>query len=124
EAVAEDGKMDQTQAVIVRTFDEDKFLGAARGMRGTRQRVAAGKRVDQARLADIGAAGKRHFHARHRRQGFDRGRGPDELPLAGEEFSALFDQLRIGFGGHAKIPAPSSWPGLSRPSTSSSITNT
>jgi hypothetical protein len=33
----------------------------------------------------------------------DRGRGPDEAPVAGEQFSALFDQLRIGFGGHRRV---------------------
>src|SRR5450432_889658 len=71
-------------------------------MRGPRKRVAPGQRVDQARLADIGAAGKGHFHARHWRQRFDRRRSPEELPVAGEKFSPLFDQLRIGFGGHAK----------------------
>jgi hypothetical protein len=72
-------------------------------MRGARQRVAAGERIDQARFADIGAAGERHLHARHRRQRLDRGRGPDELPVTGEEFSALFDQLRIDVSVHAKI---------------------
>ena len=79
--VAIAGHVDQPQSCIVRAVEEDQFLGAARRMRGARQRVAAGQRIDQARFADIGAAGKRHFHARHRRQRFDRGRGPDELSI-------------------------------------------
>ena len=101
--VAIAGHVDQPQSCFVGAVEEDQLLGAARRMRGARQRVAAGERIDQARFADIGAAGKRHLHARHRRQRLDRGRGPDELPVAGEEFSPLFDQLRIGFGGHAKV---------------------
>ena len=46
-------------------------------------------------------AGERDLHARHRRQRFDRGRGPDELPVAGEQFSALLDQVSdAAHGGH------------------------
>src|SRR5439155_26495636 len=85
-------------------FEEDQFLGTAWRMRGTRQRVAAGQRVDQAGFADVGTAGKGDLHARDRRQCFDRGRGPEELPVAGEQLSPLFDQLRIDGGGHAKVP--------------------
>ena len=107
--VAIAGHVDQPKPCLVRAVEEDQFLGAARRMRGARQRVAAGQRIDQARFADIGAAGERHFHARHRRQRLDRGRGPDELPVAGEELSPLFDQLRIDFGGHAKVLRCSSW---------------
>ena len=87
--VAVAGHVDQPQAVLVRPFEEDQFLGAARRVRGARQRVAAGQRVDQAGLADIGAAGKGDLQPRHRRQRLDRGRGPDELPVAGEQLSAL-----------------------------------
>ncbi len=43
--------------------EKDQFLGAARRVRGARQRAPAGKRVDQARFADIGAAGKCDFQA-------------------------------------------------------------
>ena len=71
--------------------EEDQLLGAAGRMRGARQRLAPGERVDQARLADIGAAGERDLDAAHRRQRFDRGRGPDELPVAGEQLAAGFD---------------------------------
>ena len=60
--------------------------GAARRMRGAGQRVAAGERIDQARFADIGAAGKCHLHARDRRQRFDRGRSPDEFQSPAKSF--------------------------------------
>ena len=55
--------------------EEDQLLGAARRVRGARQRLAAGQRVDQARLADIGAAGKGDLDAAHRRQRVDRAGG-------------------------------------------------
>ena len=52
------GHVDQPQLGLVGALEEDQLLGAARRVRGARQRVAAGQRVDQARLADIGAAGE------------------------------------------------------------------
>src|SRR6202012_2773069 len=42
----------------------------------------------------------------------------EKLPVAGEQFSPLFDQVGLEVGGHAKAFCPPSWPGLSRPSTS------
>src|SRR5205823_2038062 len=102
--VAVTGHIDQPEAGIAGALEEDQLLGTARRMRGPRQRVAAGQRVDQAGFADIGTAGKCDLQARNRRQGLDRGRGPEELPVAGEQLSPLFDQLRIDVGGHAKAP--------------------
>src|SRR6185369_8483318 len=44
--------------------------------------------------------------ARHRRQRLDRGRRPDEPPVAGEQLSSLFDQPAIDVRGHAKALTP------------------
>src|SRR5205085_11631667 len=59
-----------------------------------------GQCVDQARLADIGAAGKRDLEAGHRRQRVDGGGRPDEFPVAGEDAAALLDQVRITLPAH------------------------
>src|SRR5215472_382200 len=115
--VAIAGHVDQTQAGFVRPFEKYQLLGPAGRMRSARQVVAAGQRIDEGGLADIGAACEGDLDGTHRWQRLDRGRGPCELPVAGEEDPALLDQLRIAINGHANI-SYSSWPGLSRPSTS------
>ena len=71
--------------------EEDQFLGAAGRARGARQLLAAGERVDQARLADIGAAGERDLGAAHRRQRYGRAGGGDKVPVAGEQLAAGLD---------------------------------
>ena len=65
--------------------EEDQLLGAAGRARGARQRLAAGERVDQARLADIGAAGEGDLDAARARQRGLRAGGGGELPVAGEQ---------------------------------------
>src|SRR6266568_8671196 len=48
-----------------RPGEKDQLLRAARRMRGARERAPPGERVDQARLADIGAAGNGNLDAAH-----------------------------------------------------------
>jgi len=64
-------------------------------------------------IADVGAAGKRHFQAGSGGRVLDRGEPRNELPVAGKQFAALLDQLRIGFkrscegfsiGGRRRLP--------------------
>ena len=92
--------VDQPKARSVGALEEDQFLGAAGRVRGPRQIVAAGQCVDEARFADIGAAGERDLHARHRRQRFNRRRSPEELPIAGEQLSPLLDHVSVDGDGH------------------------
>ena len=79
------------QHEVSRPGEEDQLLGAARRVRGAGQRVAAGERVDQARLADIGAADERDLDAAHLRQRRDRACRRQELPVGGEQPPAAFD---------------------------------
>ena len=99
--IAVAGHVDEPQVAALRAVEEDQFLGAAGCVRGPRQAVAAGQRVDEAGLADIGASGEGDLEALHRRQRFDRRRCPDEAPVAGEQLSAAFHQVIVGVGGHA-----------------------
>ena len=80
-----------TMLRLVAAGEEDQFLRAAGRARDARQLLAAGERVDQARFADIGAAGEGDLDAAHRRQRGGRpGRG-DKLPVAGEQTPAGLD---------------------------------
>ena len=67
-------------------------------MRGARQSIAVGQRIDKAGFADIGAARKGDFHALHRRQGIELGGGPCEIGLARKNLAARFDQSRGQIG--------------------------
>ena len=79
---------------LLRALEEDQLLGPARRVRGARQRVAAGERVDEARLADIGAARERDLDALHARQAVERSGGGREVPRHCEQAAAGSD-----FGG-------------------------
>src|SRR5262249_61691735 len=70
--------------------EKDQLLGAARRMRGARERAPSGERVDQARLADVGAAGNGDLDAAHARQRRGRSGGGGELPIAREQLAAGF----------------------------------
>ena len=98
--------VDDVEAVAA--GEEDQLLRAARRVRGARQRLAAGERVDQARLADIGAAGEGDLDAAHRRQRRRRAGGGNEVPLAGEQPPAGLDFLtgEVGcvHGRHVAVP--------------------
>ena len=52
--------------------EEVELLGAARRVRGAGQRVAPGERVDEARLADVGAPREGDLHRAHGRQAVER----------------------------------------------------
>src|SRR5439155_16355003 len=58
---------------------------ASRRVRGAGQRLAAGERVDEARLADVGAPGEGDLQAVHARQRFDRGGGGEKIPILAEQ---------------------------------------
>src|SRR5262249_1496955 len=62
--------------------------------RGTRQRAAAGQRIDQARLADIGAAGESDFRKRDRRQRLERGGAGDKHARPAEQLARRPDLVR------------------------------
>src|SRR5829696_3999937 len=68
-----------------------QLLRAPRCVRGARKRIASAQRIDQARLADVGAAGERDLGALHRRQPLERAGSGDELPLAREQLAAGLD---------------------------------
>ncbi len=82
--------------------EEDQLLSAAGRARGARQGLAAGQCVDQARFADIGAAGKGDLDATHRRQRDVRTGGGDKVPIAGEQLAAGLDFV-AGEVGHRSI---------------------
>src|SRR5262245_9244855 len=73
-----------------RPGEKDQLLRAARRMRGAREGAPPGKRVDQARLADIGAAGNGNLDTAHARQRRGRSSGGGELPIAREQLAAGF----------------------------------
>ena len=94
---------------------EDQFLRAAGRMRGARQRLAAGQRIDQARLADIGAAGEGDLDALAAAAAW-RAR-----PAAQTNCQSRGEQLAPGLdlgGGDSRIPSAGQWsrscPALSR----------
>ena len=102
--IAIPGHVDQGE--LRRRGEEDQLLRAARRVRRARERASPGERIDQARLADIGASGKGDLHAAHRRQRFDRPRGPGKLPVAREQLAAGFGfraREGGGKGGHLVV---------------------
>ncbi len=78
------------QRELRRSAEKDQLLRAARRMRGARERAPSGKRVDQARLADIGAPGNGDLDAAHARQRHGRAGGGGELPVARKQLAAGF----------------------------------
>ena len=74
-------------------IEEINLLGPARRMAGAGQRLAAGQRIDEARLADIRAAGEGDFGQIVRRQAINLDRAQYEPALLREEAPARFDVL-------------------------------
>ena len=66
-------------------IEEIDLLRASWRMGDAGQSVMAGERVDQARLADIGAPGEGDLRQARRRQGLGRGGAGDEAAFPGEE---------------------------------------
>src|SRR5207237_10296795 len=77
-----------------RAAEEDQLLGAPRRVRDARKRAPAGQGIDQARFADIGAAGNGDLDAAHKRQRLERARGGRELPIAREQLAPGLDFRR------------------------------
>src|SRR5262249_45212812 len=75
-------------------LEENQLLGAARRMRRARERLAPGQRIDQARLADVGASGERDLDTFFSRQARKRGCGKHEPPFAREHQATVFDLFR------------------------------
>src|SRR6185312_2133235 len=85
-------QVDQEQAGA--EVEEVDLPRVTRARRGARQRAAAGQRVDQARLADIGAAGEGDLGQRARDQRVERGCAGDELARTGEQLARRLDRFR------------------------------
>ena len=81
--------IDEAQRAVIAEIDQ--FLGAAGRVRCAREAFAAGQRVDQARLADIGASGKGDLDAAHLRQRLERVRRPQEPPFVREQLPSGVD---------------------------------
>ena len=100
EAVA--GQIDQVEtAGQIEEIDLSRMAGP-RGHAG--ERAAAGQRVDQTRLADIGTAGEGYFRQRDRRQRLDRAGTRDEVAGAGKELAR-----RLNLLGRAPFRRPPLW---------------
>jgi hypothetical protein len=95
EAVA--GEVDQV--AVGAEGEEVDLLGAARGVRGAGERLAADERVDQGRLADVGAAGEADLDPVGGRQAVYRDDALEELAGAGEEEAAALEGGGVGLGG-------------------------
>ena len=109
EAVAR--QVDETERIG--EVEEVDLPGAAGRGRDPRQRSPAGERVDQARLADIGAAGEGDLRQRDRRQRLERGRARDEVAGTGEQLARRLELGRPRSSGGLIRP---SWPTPCRPS--------
>jgi hypothetical protein len=88
--------------------EEVDLLRTAGRVRGPRQRLATGKRVDQGRLADVRAAGEADLQPVGRRQPVHRDDALDELDRPGKELAPGLLGCRVGRlgqregqGGHA-----------------------
>ena len=97
--------VDQGQPVAER--EEDQLLGSPGRVRRARQRRAAGQRVDQRRLADVGAAGEGDLRRADRRQAVGLGGGEEEIAGPGEQLAPGLDRLRrevgVEAGGHVGL---------------------
>ena len=86
-----------------RAGKKDQLLRPSRRVRGAGEAVAAGERVDEARLADIGAAGEGDLDGAHGRQCRPRSRRRHELPVGGEQFPPGLDLVGAEVGHAAPV---------------------
>ena len=106
--IAVAGHVDETRALdivgaLAAQREEIELLRAAGRMRHARERLAAGQRIDERGLADIGAAGEGEFGGAAGRQVALLGRRPDEVTGAGEELAALLDVIGRVLGHQAAL---------------------
>jgi hypothetical protein len=98
EAVA--GEIDQV--VGGAEGEEVDLLGAAGGVRGAGEGLAADEGVDQARLADVGAAGEADLDPVGGRKAVNGDDALEELAGAGEEEAAALERFGVGLGGEGE----------------------
>ena len=108
EAVA--GQIDQHQPAT--QIEHVDLLGPPRRPRDARQLIAPGQRVDQAGLADVGAARERDLGQARRRQLGELGDAGDEGALLGEqspprlEGCGVVEAVRVEDRRHRLRPGP------------------
>ena len=115
--------VDQIEDLVLAEGEEVELARAPRRHRNPREARAAGERVDQARLADIGAPGKGDFGLAVARQAvdghhaFDEGAGPFEQGLALGEIGS--GEIGVCHRHHVRQPTPRhARPGAGHPRSS------